>query len=398
MSSAKITLPWLLQGVGAPMYMVPLLVPIRESGSLIPQFLMAGMVERAKKYKYLWCIASVLQGLCILITGIVAFKATGVIAGWMIISLLVVFSLARCLASISSKAALAKTIPKSKRGKTNGWTASAAGGLSIVFGLIFYGGWVGTTGQYVNSAVVGALLLVAGGCWFLAAAIFSGLTEVRNEKKTKKHGESLWKYYKPLSKDRVFLRYVTARALFLSTALSAPYYILLVANSSAFSTGVLGMFIIASGCASLLFGSVWGKLSDDSSRKVMITAGFLAAVTGLLVWLLYHQNSPIVLQSWFVPASYFFLEGCHQGVRVARKTFVVNISDADSRVAYVSASNTLIGMLLLISGVFIALASTLTVHGTIAMFSVVSLIGCCVAYGLPEAEREPVTSQAPYLP
>ncbi|WP_232003169.1 hypothetical protein [Pseudoalteromonas piscicida] len=37
----KITLPWLMQSLGAPAYMISALVPIRESGSLIPNCLLA---------------------------------------------------------------------------------------------------------------------------------------------------------------------------------------------------------------------------------------------------------------------------------------------------------------------------------------------------------------------
>ncbi|MGY0594167.1 MAG: MFS transporter permease, partial [Paraglaciecola chathamensis] len=35
--SAKTTLPWIMTSMGAPSWMISLLVPIRESGSLIPQ-------------------------------------------------------------------------------------------------------------------------------------------------------------------------------------------------------------------------------------------------------------------------------------------------------------------------------------------------------------------------
>ena len=39
-ANTKTTLPWLLSSVGAPGWIVPLLVPIRESGSMLPQMLM----------------------------------------------------------------------------------------------------------------------------------------------------------------------------------------------------------------------------------------------------------------------------------------------------------------------------------------------------------------------
>jgi len=46
LASAKTTLPWLLAQAGAPGWMGALLVPIRESGSMLPQLAIGALVRR----------------------------------------------------------------------------------------------------------------------------------------------------------------------------------------------------------------------------------------------------------------------------------------------------------------------------------------------------------------
>ena len=45
-ASPKTTLAWLTTAVGAPAFVLGLLVPLRESGSLIPQLFVGGVVRR----------------------------------------------------------------------------------------------------------------------------------------------------------------------------------------------------------------------------------------------------------------------------------------------------------------------------------------------------------------
>ena len=42
----KLTLAWLLPSLGAPGFMVTLLVPIREAGALLPQLAIASVLRR----------------------------------------------------------------------------------------------------------------------------------------------------------------------------------------------------------------------------------------------------------------------------------------------------------------------------------------------------------------
>ena len=63
--SPKTTLAWLTQVVGAPAFVLGFLVPLRESGSLIPQVFIGGVIRRLPVRKWVWVAGSVAQAACV---------------------------------------------------------------------------------------------------------------------------------------------------------------------------------------------------------------------------------------------------------------------------------------------------------------------------------------------
>ena len=61
--SAGTVLPWLLTALGAPVGLVGLLVPIRESGSLLPQAMLAPLIQRRTIRKWVWVAGAAVQAL-----------------------------------------------------------------------------------------------------------------------------------------------------------------------------------------------------------------------------------------------------------------------------------------------------------------------------------------------
>lgn len=117
----KITLPWLMQSLGAPAYMISALVPIRESGSLIPQLFIGQWVRKHAKRKHLWSLGALTQAICVLLMALLAWQQTeNQLYAWLVLGLLAIFSIARSLSSVSSKDVIGKTIPKQKRGQLSG--------------------------------------------------------------------------------------------------------------------------------------------------------------------------------------------------------------------------------------------------------------------------------------
>ena len=61
LTNPKTTLAWLLGVVGAPVALIAWLVPIRESGSMLPQLLIAAWIRRLPYRRGVWVCGSLLQ-------------------------------------------------------------------------------------------------------------------------------------------------------------------------------------------------------------------------------------------------------------------------------------------------------------------------------------------------
>ncbi|MCB1570525.1 MAG: hypothetical protein KDI72_05680, partial [Xanthomonadales bacterium] len=97
----------------------------------------------------------------------------GAIAGWSIVGLLSVFSLARGVASIAAKDTLGKTVSKGRRGRVSGYAATASGLVASLAGLYLALGPAEARPQWL----LYALLMLAGATWFAAAAVFWSIRE-----------------------------------------------------------------------------------------------------------------------------------------------------------------------------------------------------------------------------
>jgi hypothetical protein len=107
LSSARLILPWLLGVLGAPAAFTGFLVPIREAGVLLPQLLVAAYIRRLPIRKTVWLLGAGLSGLCLLIMALTVVKLDGVAAGWIVLLLITLYSIARGLCSVSAKDVLA---------------------------------------------------------------------------------------------------------------------------------------------------------------------------------------------------------------------------------------------------------------------------------------------------
>jgi len=141
LSSARLVLPWLLGIIGAPVWMVGLLVPIREAGALLPQLFVAGFIRLKPQRKWVWVVGAVLQAVAAIALALLALIGSGAIGGLLVLAALVMLSLARGLSSIATKDVLGKTIAKRRRGTLMGWSGSVAGGATLVAGgvLMWFG-------------------------------------------------------------------------------------------------------------------------------------------------------------------------------------------------------------------------------------------------------------------
>lgn len=378
----KTVLAWLMTFIGAPVFLIGLLVPIRESGSLLPQLAVAAYIRRLALRKSVWVAGSVVQGVCVAGMAAAAWLLPGTVAGWVIVGLLIVFSLARGFSSVAAKDVLGKTVPKTRRGRMTGLADSLAGGISLLAGLgLFLGD------RYTDLAPYTFLLLVIAALfWWLAAIIYHGLQELPGA--TEGGGNALRTALASLGRlrtDRPFRQFVIARSLLLCSALSTPYVVVLAQRHTESDVALLGGFIVATGLAALLSGNIWGRMADESSRRVMMWAAGIT--TAVLVSVAATAWLPALAElTWLYPLAVFVLGIAHSGARVGRKTYVVDLAGGNKRTDYVAVSNTVMGAILLLVGMFTGLLGLLSVTLVLLVFAATGVAAVVVSYLLPEVQ------------
>jgi hypothetical protein len=85
---------------------------------------------------------------------------------------------------------------------------------------------------------------------------------------------------------------------------------------------------------------------------------------------------------WFLPLLLFIIMTMYQGVRIARNIHIVNIANEDTRAGYTAVSNTIIGILLLLSGGLGLLAELTSLQTTILTLASMSFLGGLLAIRL----------------
>ncbi len=368
---AKLVLAWLLNALGVPAPFVAALVPIREAGALLPQVFLASLLGRMRARRWMWVWGTLVQGLAAGLIAFAAIRLTGVAAGWAFVVALAALSLARAASSVSYKEVLGKTVGRSRRGAVTGFAGSLASAGVVVFALLL------VTGVLQGKAALAGAVALAAVLFLGAAALFAGLREAPSIPDGAGGGLELFRYFR---EDPNFTRFVVARGFLTATALSPPYIVLLTGDADG-ALAQLGALVIASALASFLSSWFWGRAADRSARKVLIAAGLIGAVAMLMA-----VGFGALGLFWALPGALFVLMIAHHGVRNGRATYLVDIAPEGARAGYAAASNTAIGVLLLISGAFGGALSLIGPTAALIGFAVMASIGASVALGLREVE------------
>lgn len=378
----KLVLAWIMSAVGAPGYLVGALVPVRESGALLPQIVLARQAQQSRQRKWFWAAGSAVQGLAALGCAAAAILLDGAAAGWAIIACLAALALARAACSTSYKDILARTLQKGSRGTVSGAAGTVAAAAVLGFAALLSFGIIPLTVPAIAVAIA-----IAGAMWLGGAAIFAGLDEPAAEPDASGFDNPAT-LLKPLIKDTEFRTYIAVRGLLIATALAPPFIVLLTsAGGQGQELGNLGPLLLASATAAIVSSYVWGRLSDTSSRQTLMWSGGLATLAlGGAALLGLMTASPDGI--WAAAALLFVAQIAYEGVRAGRKTHLTDMDTADEKAVYTALSNTMIGVLLLAGGGFGLLADVMGAAIVLAVFAGMSAVAVLVAMGLTEVQQD----------
>ncbi|WP_421713094.1 MFS transporter [Alteromonas abrolhosensis] len=338
--SAKTTLTALLVSVGAPVWMIGWLVPIRESGALLPQVLISICLRKHAQRHIVWRIGMITQVFSVVGMLLSVILFSGFIAGILVLASLVLLSLGRSACSLTVKDMEADVAKKGERGNLIGVASTVSGVVTLVIAipLVIYDG-----------ALTSNILLVVL-CASMLAFILTLICVWPI--KTRVEVEDSPQNTFSINFDTTIYKFIFVRGLFVHSALVAPYFMI---ERNGDVKELLPIYIGAEATAALLSSIIWGKIADKSAKLTLRLSGLLAlgACVGLLFW----QTSSIVTSALL----FFVLSVAHAGVRTGRKTYSLDVKEGHDRTELVGFSNTAIGIILLAFGaLYAALAPALS--------------------------------------
>lgn len=422
--NAKTVVTWLAAAVGAPGFIIAALVPLRESGSMLPQLWLTRLVTRVRVRKHIAMIGAVGQAVgCAVMAG-TPWLLDGLAAGVGILLGLALLAGMRALSSIASKDVLGRVVPKGARGRITGLgtsLAGAAGAIASIATMFFFGAGrnaastpdAGSAGMSNVSPTALMAVVGLGGVLFLGSALAFVFVRERatpnasadaddkaeakadanaeaSTPRSEAHGANpglsfIWK-------EAVLRRFVIVRGLLLGSALGAPYIVLL-GRSRQDELSLLAAFVLAGGAASASSSWAWGRMADRSGSRTMATGGLVAGFCGGAALLVSHLSLPAGADGWVWPGVYFVFSIGYAGVRVGRKVYVVDIAKGDQRTRYVAASNTAIAIALLVFGALVgAVHSAWGSSHALGLLSTLTLLGAIAALALPTPSDSTSTS------
>jgi hypothetical protein len=359
--SAKTTLPWLLASLGAPIWIVSLLVPIRESGSLIPQWSLKKKTKHIKNRVIIWRWGIIVQACSLCLMLIITIFTEALAAGLLILLSLFSLSLGRALSSLSMKDIQGLNIEKGQRGRLVGIASSISGFLSLITaGLLIF------SPQDMNITAIQLLITFSAALFFSSLLLSLGLTaNLTDTKKDSIEEKSLWKTIK----QQVDLRHlIISRCLLLHAALIAPFFVNTSAtNNDSFQ---LPYFIIASALASFISSYLWGKMADKNAIKTLFYATLICVSASIVFYLVTSLNN------WLIDVFLFFILNLgYSGIRTGRKTYMLDIAQGSQRTLYVAAANSMVGYILLILGGLYALLYIVMGEHIILVMTIFMVLG-----------------------
>ncbi|WP_406736223.1 MFS transporter [Thioclava sp. GXIMD4215] len=370
----KLVLSWLLGHLGAGAFYTGLLVPVREAGALLPQIFTAALIHGRGRRKWVWALGSAVQGLAAGGIALAGLRLEGAVAGAVIVALLAVLAVARSACSVAYKDVLGKTIGQSRRGTVTGTASTIGSAAVVIFALVLL---FVPVDRY---ALVEWAIFLASIGWGIGAVMMALMVEDDDGGTGESGLPNPWTL---MREDRQLRLFIMARALLVGTALAPPYLVLLASKGSQ-DFAELGGLVLASSVAAFLSAYIWGRLSDRSSRRVLIYAGLAAALSLALAL---GMNAMGLAQTiWAMPVVLFCLMLAYHGVRQGRSTHLVDMSGPGERADYTAVSNTVVGIFLLVAGAGAAALGSVSVPLVIGVFLVMSVAGAWIATKLTEVQ------------
>lgn len=341
-----------------------LLIPIADGGWFLPQFLMSGYLQSQPLKLVLYRRVALVRVVVWCLLAAAPFVLPR--SGWLLPAFLVTYTLV-CLASglsgLSFMDVVGKTIPPRQRGVFFAWRL-AAGGVAGLLGTLLVRFLVDENGPLAfpyNFGVLFAAALGVGGLGLIAMARVSEPVETQLQPRAAPVAQ-LRRAGRVVRADRNYRQYLWVRVLLVVAGAAPPFYAVYVQQQLGGPLAMVGVYLAVYTTFNLLSHVVFGRFSARlGNRQTLVAATWAGLAMTAAVLALAVLAGPLRLSGetaswWLLPI--FVLYGVREsGIGVASHSLLLDIAPPGERTLYVGFTNTLMGVVLLatgLSGVIVA--------------------------------------------
>lgn len=395
-----LVLTWFVSQLTDSNLLIGLVSPLGQAGWSLPQLFVSNHIQRMERKMPGYRTAALIRSIAwFLLVACVWFLEDSV---WLLVGFFVLYTVARItsgLAGLSFFDVVAKTIPPGMRGSLFAWRQFLGGLLGLGAGWIVKVVLNSSAFPFPRGhAVLFALYLVA---MIPALGAFIAIREPAGEtvRDALTLGEQMRRGARLLRTDRVYRRYMIARLSLGLSEIALPFYVVYAKDRLGAPDGMVGVYVATRVGAQLLFNLAWGRVSDRlGNRLVMCLLSLGYGLTALLALGLVILMTSLPLQGFWLPylaLPLFFLNGAVWPARIlAGSNFLLELVPGAERPLYLGLSNTLMGVVILISGLGGLIVDLFGFVGLFLLALGFCLTSYILATGLPEPRGETVEKRS----
>lgn len=383
-------LTWFVSQLTSSNLLIGLVAPLGDAGWFLPQIFVSARVQRMARKMPSYTLATLIRMIAWILLAAAVWLARD--PQFLLISFFILYATARLSAGLAGLAffdVVAKTIPARQRGSFFAWRQLLGGilglGASWVVTLVLNHPALGF--PHGHAVLFGLYCAVALPAMVSFIMIREPSGTALNQKATP--GQQLQRARQLWQRDPVFRRYMAVRLAMSLTIIALPFYGIYAKNVLGAPEGILGLYVGTRVVAQLLFNLPWGRLSDrHGNRLITQILNLGSGLTALVALTLANLVGLLELQGDWLPLlvlPLFFLDGALRPAQMlVGSNFLIELAPEAERPLYLGLSNTLIGIVVLLSGLGGLVVDLLGFNGLFSLTLGLCLLAHKWSTGLPE--------------
>ncbi|MCX7680804.1 MAG: MFS transporter [Anaerolineae bacterium] len=390
----SVVLTWFVSRLTASNVLIGLVAPLGDAGWFLPQLFFSGLVQRMERKMPVYRLFVFVR---------VATWAVLAAMVWLVEEphlLLAMFFFLYAIARLASGPSglaffdiVARAIPPQRRGSFFGWRQLLGGILGLG------GGWVvrrvlncpSLPFPHGHATLFGlytlALTLALGSFTFVREPPGQAQSWPGNAQR-----RLAWAVH-ILVGNGAYRNYLLARTALILAGAAVPFYTVYARNVLGAAEGMAGVYVSARLAAQLLSNLPWGRLGDQrGNRLVMKLLASGSALTPVLALVLMGTVAAFRPQGAWLPylaLPIFLMDGLMRPAHMlAGSNFLLEMAPERERPLYLGLSNSLLGVVILLSGFGGLVVDWAGFAGLFALSAALSITGYLLVLRLPEPREE----------